>query len=222
MFQKDSTHVRQVRRTNTTRCNCVRARRRQLCLAIVWYESYELYMRMCVCVYVTLIFIPHMQWLLRFMCFLTADELREMGDETMKKKCYLKSEMSAYMIFQFHLAQFIDIFIMHTTYDVSIFSAIVAVVVVVVLLSFLPITRSVSIRAYRQHRQACAFTRSNEQDIDAVERVHVMLLIYLKWTRNRIMLQLLQINESHSNLQLDVIVCTSIRYLRCDSLEPLW
>lgn len=145
--------------------------------------------------------------------------------DDVEKKCYLKSEKSAYMIFQFHLAQFIDIFIIHNTNDVSIFAAIVVVVVVVivaVLLSFLPITRSVSIRAYRQHRRACAFTRPNEQDVDAVERVHVMLLIYLKWTRNRIMLQLLQINESHSNLQVDVIVCTSIRYLRCDSLEPLW
>lgn len=113
----------------------------------------------------------------------------------------------------------------HTTNDVSIFSAIVVAVIVVVgavVLSFLPITRSVSIRAYRQHRWACSFTRPNEQDVDAVERVHVMLLIYSKWTRNRIMLQLLQINESHSSLQVDVIVCTSIRYLRCDSLQLLW
>lgn len=73
------------------------------------------------------------------------------------------------MIFQFHLAQFIDIFIIHSArlHDVSIPIRLSR------LLDTPPITRLVSMKALLHFE--CT-----------LERVHVMLLIYLKWTRNRI------------------------------------
>lgn len=73
------------------------------------------------------------------------------------------------MIFQFHLAQFIDIFIIHSArlYDVSILIRLSR------LLDTPPITRLVSMKALLHFE--CT-----------LERVHIMLLIYLKWTRNRI------------------------------------
>lgn len=130
------------------------------------------------------------------------------------KKKKKKSEKSVYDI-PIPLSAIYRYFHHKTTNDVSIWDVVVSSSIF-----DSPITRSVSIRAYPQYIQHMnEWARTSE--ILTTERVHVMLLIYLKWTRNRIMLQLLQINESHSNLQVDVIVCTSIRYLRCDSQSSL-